>query len=234
LTVNQQGIFINVKKTAIGSLLFPPEGMIKSTQGLRLTSIAYFTKGDILEIGSWVGKSTSYLASGLRFSGVARKLVSIDNHFKNRKEFEDFFNINLDKSSEERKNLYLRHLTRPGGTVESLKENLDDRALLDYVDIWCGDFLDFENDENFFEFVFCDVTHNSTEIKRNVPKIISMLKEDAILACDDFRYPDMLPALDEIHRFERIYLHKYMLFASRGRKANKTLDLSCFGCRKIR
>ena len=56
-------------------------GMINEAEGRYLywlTSEQYTGKGAVVEIGSWLGRSTTYLASGLRSSNLGAKLHSFD------------------------------------------------------------------------------------------------------------------------------------------------------------
>ena len=59
-------------------------GMISEAEGRYLywlTSEQYRGEGAVVEIGSWLGRSTTYLASGLRSSDVGAKLQCFD-HFR--------------------------------------------------------------------------------------------------------------------------------------------------------
>ena len=59
-------------------------GMISEAEGRYLywlTSEQYTGKGAVVEIGSWLGRSTTYLASGLRSNSFGTKLHCFD-HFK--------------------------------------------------------------------------------------------------------------------------------------------------------
>ncbi len=215
------------------NLLFPPEGMIRPLQGLRLFDLAKQARGNILEIGSWVGKSTSYIANGVRLNRHKPHFKTVDNYFTNTDEWESFYGESLNDKPEWSRNIYLKHIQRPGGVIESLRENLTDRNLLSSVEILKGDFLTLEFTKKF-ELIFCDASHDANEVRRNLPKIISLLEPNGILVCDDFRYSNMFEALDEVHRFKRIFVHRHMIFAT-NRELNHQLRGQTFlGCKRHR
>ncbi len=212
------------------NLLFPPEGMIRPLQGLRLFDLARQTKGNILEIGSWVGKSTSYIANGVRLNRDQPSFNTVDNYFTNTDEWESFYGESLNDKPEWSRNIYLKHIERPGGVIESLRENLDDRNLLSLVEILKGDFLTLEFNKKF-DLIFCDASHDADEVRRNLPKVISLLELDGILVCDDFRYPNMFDALDEVHHFKHIFVHRYMIFATNRQLTHRLKNQTFLGCK---
>ena len=217
-----------IMRSRLGPLVLPPEGMIRPIQGLRLSAISYLLGSDCLEIGSWVGRSTSYIATGLRMAQGDAKLYSVDKHFSSQKEFEEFFNEKLNESSIRGKR-YLRHLERNEGTLASLRENLDERGLRSWVNVISGDILELNFDKKF-KFVFADVVHDKSELERNLEKILSLLDNDSVLVCDDFRHPDMFPYLKQNLDYNSLYLDKYMAFISTGSLSYSILRKVCFGC----
>ena len=220
-----------IMRSRLGPLVLPPEGMIRPIQGLRLSAISYLLGSDSLEIGSWVGRSTSYIAAGLRIAGSSAKLYSVDKHFSSQIEYEKFFKEDLNKSCE-RGRRYLRHLERDEGTLTSLRENLDERCLRSWVNIISGDILELNFDKKF-KFVFADVVHDKSELERNLEKILSLLDNDSVLVCDDFRHPDMFPYLKKNLDYNSLYLDKYMAFISTGSFSCSVLRKVCFGCNKL-
>lgn len=58
------------------------DGFLTDREGQWLYSLARSStdKGNIVEIGSWKGKSTVWLARGVRDSGAQRKIYAIDPH----------------------------------------------------------------------------------------------------------------------------------------------------------
>jgi hypothetical protein len=53
-------------------------GWLRPQDALKLYEMAYFSKGDVLELGSYHGLSTSIMASALRHSGNGRCLTSLE------------------------------------------------------------------------------------------------------------------------------------------------------------
>ncbi len=53
-------------------------GWLRREDALKLYELAYFTKGDILELGPYNGLSTSILAKAVRNSGQPKQICSVD------------------------------------------------------------------------------------------------------------------------------------------------------------
>ncbi|MFW6353881.1 MAG: class I SAM-dependent methyltransferase [Verrucomicrobiota bacterium] len=169
-----------------------PEGWLSKYQARTLYYHGLTHSGPMLEIGSWVGRSTCCIAAGIRDSGQAKELTAVDLGISSREEWRDFFGRDLaNKPNEE---LYARHIEREGGPMASLRENLESRGLEQYVKVRKGDFLDLDLGRDF-SLIFADVTHSEREINRNVPRLVSLLRPRGILLADDIRNPDLLGCL---------------------------------------
>ena len=204
-------------------ICFPPDGMINPAQSPRLFLLGLMNTGPILELGPWIGRSTIYLASALKLKRSKVRLQSLDIHFSSRQAFEEYFNENLDNTPAWRRERYMRHLVKEEGTLTSLKENLAERGLSNYVDCLKGYFEHYDFGSTQFSMVFCDITHDLAEVEKNIPKIKTLLLSDYILVCDDIRYEDMYHRLIEIISPELALYEGHMLFCAHGKKSVSAL-----------
>ncbi len=139
----------------------------------------------ILEIGSWVGRSSCCIAYGIRDS--ARRSIRydiVDFGIAGIDEWEARFGSNLFHLQDARK--IAEVVMFPGGTAGLLKKNLVDRGLSSIVtSIFLGDLENLES-KGQYNFVFCDAVHDLNEIEKNIPIIKSLIDEkNFVLACDD-------------------------------------------------
>ena len=98
------------------------EGWLSQAEGIVLYSYAYANKlGDIVEIGSYKGKSTCWLAAGIHDSGSKHKVYAIDP-FTGSKEHKDKVGKVLNTGG-----LF------NGNTFEDFKNNIERFSLKNYV-----------------------------------------------------------------------------------------------------
>lgn len=169
-----------------------PEGWFSKYQVNILYQLVTKTSGAILEIGPWIGRSTTVVCEALRRQGLNRKFVTVDYGISSEAEWESKFGDKVtNKPDPER---YLKHINQPEGTLTSLKRNLEERGFSDLVEVRKGDFLS-ETFETKFSLIFCDATHSISEIERNVPRLLENLAPGGILACDDIRDERMIEAI---------------------------------------
>lgn len=159
-----------------------PEGWFSKTQISALYQLALTTQGPILEVGSWIGRSTTVIGHALTTRPDRVEFHTVDYGISSLAEWSERFGSSLLKKPNADR--YLPHITREGGSLSSLRENLSARGMLDLVHIHKGDFHDVAPRIQY-GLIFCDATHNRREIDTNVPVLISMLKTGGILACDD-------------------------------------------------
>jgi predicted O-methyltransferase YrrM len=78
--------FVNERHQALSTCAVEPQGTIdlgvpgwlRREDALKLYELAYFSQGNILELGCFQGLSTSILAQAIRDAGGARSITSID------------------------------------------------------------------------------------------------------------------------------------------------------------
>lgn len=159
-----------------------PDGWFSKVQISALYQLVLATDGPILEVGSWIGRSTTVIGHALRNRPEPVEFHTVDYGISSLEEWQEKFGSSLlNKPNAER---YLPHVTREGGSLSSLRENLSVRGMLDLVSIHKGDFHNVAPKIGY-SLIFCDATHNRREIDTNVPALIAMLKPGGVLACDD-------------------------------------------------
>ena len=163
-----------------------PQGWLNRLEACILYTAVLETKAkSVLEVGSWIGRSSCIIAAGVRDIGVVQTRYDIiDFGITGSNEWLRRFggtSLFLHRDAEK----FCKVIFAPGGTGAVLKQNLVDRDLAQYVNlIILGDLSDYMTFKRY-NFVFCDCTHDKEEIERNIPIIAGLLEPDAILICDD-------------------------------------------------
>ncbi len=170
-------------------------GWLSPNERRALYALAYWRDGPFLEIGSWVGLSTSCIALGIRDSKRSIHFLSNDlspsvNNFKPHKGAIGLF-IPSDSSDcmattsvEDYESNLRPILEAPGGIMGCLKCNLARNGLADLIEIAEGDFR-VAVPRMSYPFVFCDCVHSPEEIQANVPSMLPLMSPDCIVAFHD-------------------------------------------------
>tara|TARA_Y100000389_G_C17465216_1_gene524870 strand:- start:2928 stop:3653 length:726 start_codon:yes stop_codon:yes gene_type:complete len=179
-------------------------GMISSRAGEELFSVAYMQSlsGDVVEIGSFQGKSTFFLGSAVKFSGNG-KMFAID-HFKGNVGKEKFYKVRKDDLSDLedgfKKNIKKAFLEN---TVTLINQPNDKAA--NYIK------------DNTIRLLFIDGDHTAEGIAKDLDLFVNKLKKNAIIAFDD--YANTFPGVIEVtnrfiksHNIKRKYLLGRTLF----------------------
>lgn len=165
-----------------------PNGWMSAKDLTLLFNAAIRTTGPVLEIGPWLGRSSSAIASGLRLRAEdpARPPVPydmIDFGITSATEWTQRFNEKFRIEKDEGR--VAAAVYHPGGTIAVLIRNLKDNDLLKHVtNIIRGDFLDCPI-ERSYGMIFCDATHDAAEIHRHLPKIAKLAGPGCTLIFDD-------------------------------------------------
>lgn len=163
-------------------LAFSIPGWFSQAECRYLFELTLLTRGPILEIGHFLGRSTACIAEALRGSGGLRKFVSYDLGFISKQEFTKFYNkvhnqnVPVPKLARQ---IYNKKTT----STELAKKNLSNLGLLDYVELISGNFIEIDNGK--YGFIFCDAMHEANEIRLNLPQIINRSEENCIWAFHD-------------------------------------------------
>lgn len=165
-----------------------PDGFLNLQKINILYQLAY-NASSVLEIGSWVGRSTCVIAKAIKIRSEADALkptpfYTIDYFIENDAEWEKRFGVPL--ASKKNAEVYRRYMRQPGGSRAELEKNLSDRELDKFVSIFSGDFLEVDFGRKF-GMIFCDATHDQREIDMNLPHILKLLEPGGILVCDDIK-----------------------------------------------
>jgi hypothetical protein len=163
-------------------LAFSVPGWFSREECQRLFEITLVTKGPILEIGHFLGRSTACITEALKVSEERRTFTSYDLGLISEKEFNDFFgnvhkkNVRIPKLA---KNIYAQGKT----STELAKKNLANLGLDEYVELISGNFIDIDN--GTYDFIFCDAIHEPNEIRLNLPQIMKRSGKNCIWAFHD-------------------------------------------------
>lgn len=202
----------NSKYTKKELLAFSIPGWFSRVECRYLFELTFLTRGPILEIGHFLGRSTACIAESLKQSGDLRKFVSYDLGFISKQEFTKFFNKvhnqNVPVPKLARK-IYNQKTT----STELAKKNLGNLGLMDYVELISGNFI--EIDSGKYGFIFCDAMHEPNEIRLNLPQIINRSEENCIWAFHDMSDTNIDIILDYskalfINRENRLGIFKYV------------------------
>ena len=161
--------------------------MLSSESGKFLYALCYMQQitGDVVEVGSWQGYSTSFLASAVRDSENGR-LYAID-HFHGNVGKEDRYRVGADDLSDLRAN-FERNMRQLG-----LWDNL---TLLDMPNEAAVTRLPGRN----VRFLFIDGDHTREGVTKDIELFFPLLLPGAIAVFDDFaaRFPGVVEASDEL------------------------------------
>jgi hypothetical protein len=176
-----------------------PQGWLNEFDARVLYSLAAATRGPLLEIGSWIGRSSCAMAYGLRdaaaVGGPLARYDIIDFGIAGMPEFRQRY-ASFDPLRGPFAEEHLRALYYPGGCAGYLKQNLVDRDLARYVNhLIFGSLATYETTVRY-DAAFCDAAHSPKEIADNVSKLAGLLNaEHFLLAFDDV---EDAPAAEQI------------------------------------
>ncbi|HEX6535847.1 MAG TPA: class I SAM-dependent methyltransferase [Gemmatimonadaceae bacterium] len=165
----------------------PIPSMLSAEAGKFLYALCYMQTlpGDVVEIGSWQGYSTSFLARATRDSGNG-SFFAID-HFRGNVGKEDRYVVGRADLSDLRSNF---------------ERNMRSLALWESVTL-----LDMPDEEaarrlegHHLRFLFVDGDHTRAGVERDIRLFFPMLVPGAIAVFDDFsaRFPGLVDALDHL------------------------------------
>jgi predicted O-methyltransferase YrrM len=138
----------------------------------------------MLEIGHFLGRSTSVVCEAIRNTGRAVEFNSYDLGFTNAAEFVAHYKRVHDTTSTEVPPEYERLVFSQGTTTtEIAKQHLGRFGLGEFVNLISGDFTAL--DRTRYGFIFCDALHDQGEIAVNLQHVISASDDDCIWAFHD-------------------------------------------------
>jgi predicted O-methyltransferase YrrM len=191
-------------------------GWLSSNERRALYGLAYYLPGPFLEIGSWAGLSTTCICLGIRDSKTPKKFSTTDlnpseANFKqvgNEIAFHypaDAIESRGTCSEEVYRTRIQPFVSRSGGVLSLLWENLEKRQLRHLVEIYEGNFNQVAPKAKY-RFIFCDATHDPVEIAQNASSLRDFLASGSILACHDMRPPENIDTLKKFIPFRDAFL----------------------------
>lgn len=160
-----------------------PEGWLSGTDMQILYSLATLVQGPILEIGSWLGRSTVAIGAGIRDSGETKIFDTVDFGLTSPSEWEALLKEDFARFGKD--DVVARSIFQPGGTIAVLIENLRKAALLPYVtSIIRGDSTKVPL-RPCYNMVFCDTLHDEREVREYGDFLNGLIAPGGWLVCDD-------------------------------------------------
>jgi len=178
-------------------------GMISHKSGQFLYSLCYFQEieGDVVEIGSWQGRSTSFLARAVQNSDNGN-FFAID-HFRGNVGKENAYIVDREDLSDLEKN-FVANMKRVGLSEHVTLLNMPNHeAILKLGDIG-------------LRFLFIDGDHTKEGVEKDIELFFPLLLPGAIIVFDDFSraFPELIEAVDKLtseRKFSKIMTYKETL-----------------------
>lgn len=178
---------------SLESIALTIPGMISPQSGKMLFTLCYLQsmQGDVVEIGSWQGRSTSFLARAVEQSSNG-KFYAID-HFRGNVGKEKHYIVKKDDLSD---------------LKVGFLENIKSLGLEDAVNL-----LDMTNEKAVeklnditIRFLFIDGDHTFEGVKKDIELFFPMLTKGSIVVFDDFteKFPGVVKAVNTLLNEKKI------------------------------
>ena len=173
----------------------PVPGWLTPAEQRALYSLGRWAPGPFLEIGPWLGLSTTALALGIADSDERKEFISceINPTLANFRPTADGMmglflpaesTVSMGPCTVEVFERDIKPVVgHPDGLGGQLLENLRRCGADKLVRVVFGDFRNLESKS--YGLVFCDAMHTETEILRNAPDLRRNLTAGSILSCHD-------------------------------------------------
>lgn len=162
-------------------------GMISPYSGGHLFSLCYFQEleGDVVEIGSWQGRSTAFFAHAVKDSGNGQ-VYAVD-HFKGNVGKEHFYVMGAEDLSDLKQG-FVNNMEKVG-----VSEHV---TLLDMPNVEAVKHIK----DKSVRFLFIDGDHTKEGISKDIELFFPKLKAGAIVAFDDFStgFPGVMEVVDNL------------------------------------
>lgn len=138
----------------------------------------------IMEVGHFLGRSTSAICQGIQESGSVVEFNSYDLGFTSPDEFVAHYRRVHDTCATEVPEEYDRLVFAQGKTTtEIAKAHLSRFGLDGFVNLINGDFRILNRAQ--YDFIFCDAMHDHGETTTNLPHVITASGDDCVWAFHD-------------------------------------------------
>lgn len=196
-----------------------PNGWMRPADLKLLYNAGRMASGPVLEVGPWLGRSTSALALGLRDraeSGIDPVAFdTLDLGITGAAEWQDRFGepFDLDKD----KGRVADAVYHPGGTIAVLIRNLRDNGLLGHMtNIIRGDLITCPIQRDY-GLIFCDATHSDEEIHRHLPRLAELAGPGCTLIFDDVVTKDRADLVCSFLNTNRMFMSRDLFPSPRKR-----------------
>jgi hypothetical protein len=137
-----------------------------------------------LEVGFFLGRSTSAICEGIRDAGTVIEFNSYDLGFTSQDEVVDHYERLFDTRPFQPSPLYRELVFSQQKTVSELARiNLGQFGLDRFVNLITGDFALLDRTQ--YGFIFCDALHDHGEIVQILPGIVAASSDDCVWAFHD-------------------------------------------------
>lgn len=185
-------------------------GWLTDNEAHALYNVARKTHGGLLEVGTFLGRSTSVLCEGIRDAGqIGRKFISYDLSCSSPNEFQAYAQT-LGQDTLETPPLLTELWAKGTNSTDEAQKYLAANALLEYVKLRRGD---FKQDTGCYDTMFVDVMHESGEVETNLPHIHRLAAPMALIAIHDMYVES---TLQEVLTQARGKLHFFRLIDTLG------------------
>ena len=168
-------------------------GWFSQKEAELLYLLGFMSRGRVLEIGHFLGRSTSAICQGIRDSGRSVEFNSYDIGIASEEELLAFYTklYNDLEWKDYPRDIYNEWVyAKKASVTELAKANLAKYNLDKHVNLHKGDFS--ELDHTRYDLIFCDAMHDAHEIKHNLPLLLGVSQSICTLA-----FHDMIPAAIE-------------------------------------
>jgi hypothetical protein len=168
--------FSKLDRTALKPISFDmaslPYGWISPLEAQILYNLPHVSEGPIIEVGTWIGRSTCALAHGMRASANKHVL--------------DVFDLGWAWAPDTSPPEVVEAMKKPNGVPALLMQHLHERDLRTAINVVA--FCDFKKAAiaRRYSTAFCDAAHFKWEIDENVPPLMEMMDpENYLIVFDD-------------------------------------------------
>lgn len=160
-----------------------PQGWLNGTDMQILYSLAALVPGPILEVGSWLGRSTVAISAGIRDSGETKIFDTVDFGITSPSEWEALLKEDFARFGKD--DVVARSIFQPGGSIGVMIENLRKAGLLPYVTSIIRGVSTKVPLRSSYSMVFCDTLHNEREVREYGDFLNNLIAPGGWLVCDD-------------------------------------------------